>query len=273
MIKLVAIDIDETLLNSRKELTPKTRETLKRTIAQGVKVVLCSGRPYLGVKPYVDALGLAGSEQFAVTYNGAIVRNLQGQAVVKQVLTYADLLFLQKFAQKAQIPLHFEQDEQNITLAGEVNQFMRAEEKLLHVPFKQVEPNEVAPDAEFAKAMFSGTQATIDHFLSAYSAELSQRYSVSSSFTGTAHFAEINALKASKGTAIRGLAQLLALNPDECLVIGDGLNDLSMFTTPGFVKVAMGNAITQLQKLADFVTKTNDEDGVAWAVEKYILAK
>ena len=86
MIKLIAIDVDDTLLNSQNKITIQTKEVLQKALQMGIKIVLCSGRPLAGVSPYLNELGISGDEQYVITYNGAIVENVSGNIISKNTL-------------------------------------------------------------------------------------------------------------------------------------------------------------------------------------------
>lgn len=78
-IKLVAIDIDDTLLSSQHQLLASTKQQVARALEQGVKVVLCSGRPLAGVAPFLNQLGITGDNQYVITFNGSIIETASGK--------------------------------------------------------------------------------------------------------------------------------------------------------------------------------------------------
>ena len=82
---------------------------------------------------------------------------------------------------------------------------------------------------------------------------------------------EINSKKASKGNALRELAKKLNIKEDEVMIFGDQKNDISMFDIAGFYKVAMGNAVSEIKERANYVTKTNNEDGIAYALRRLVF--
>lgn len=98
-IKLITIDIDDTLVNTAKQVTPRVKAALNEATAQGVKVVLTTGRPLPGVQEYLDELGLNNrDDQYAVTYNGGVVQTTSGKALGGQELSYDDYLTLREVA-------------------------------------------------------------------------------------------------------------------------------------------------------------------------------
>lgn len=108
MYKLDAIDIDGTLLNSRERITKKVNDAIQATKEKGVKVVLCTGRPIVGVNPYIEELKLNNEADFAITFNGAFVQNTHTEEVVLQNnLTYLDLNNLYELSKEIQSPMHY----------------------------------------------------------------------------------------------------------------------------------------------------------------------
>lgn len=95
-IKLIAVDLDGTLLNDKQEVNTKTKEALQRASKMGIKIVPCSGRPFPGIKEYLDELDLNDPNQYVVAFNGALVLNSEGRPIVEELLDYNDFIFLKK---------------------------------------------------------------------------------------------------------------------------------------------------------------------------------
>ena len=111
-IKLVAVDMDGTLLNENNVLSPKTIEVVKAAKAQGIKVVLCTGRPLTGVTPFLHELGLTDSSDYVITFNGALVQNTAtGEILVRHTLTHAQYLELETLSRTIGVHLHAEDDQ------------------------------------------------------------------------------------------------------------------------------------------------------------------
>ena len=98
MIKLVALDTDGTLLNSQNKILDSTKQVVKKALEQGVKIVLCSGRPFAGLEPYMKELGITSTEQYVVTLNGAITRNAQGKVLTQDLISNKSYKKLTEFA-------------------------------------------------------------------------------------------------------------------------------------------------------------------------------
>lgn len=99
-IKLIAIDIDGTLLNEHNQLAKATITAISKARQTGIKVVLCTGRPLSGVQPYLDQLNISGADEYAITFNGAMAQNLDGKVIAHQTLTYDDFLQTEMIARK-----------------------------------------------------------------------------------------------------------------------------------------------------------------------------
>lgn len=267
-IKLIAVDLDGTLLNSHQKITPKTKAALQKAAELGINVVPCSGRPFPGVREYLDELGLSGDKQYAVTFNGALVFNLKGDVLVKDLHDYQDFLYFKEVADKFKMPFHIELEDRFVTLEHQINYFMSRESWLTRMPIDVKTFDEVSSDIHFTKGMYTGSPQRIKEFLGQMPKEIFEKYNVS---TSDDTLVEINTPTASKGHALLELGRELKIKPEETMIFGDQRNDLSMFDVPGFRKVAMGNAIEELKERADFVTKTNDEDGIAYALEELIF--
>ncbi|MER2117699.1 MAG: HAD-IIB family hydrolase, partial [Enterococcus casseliflavus] len=92
MIKLIAIDLDGTLLNDKKEVTPRNKEVLARAKAQGVKIVICTGRPLRAIRPYLEELSLKEPGDYSITFNGGLVqKNETGEIIEKAAMQLADI--------------------------------------------------------------------------------------------------------------------------------------------------------------------------------------
>ena len=95
-IKLIAVDLDGTLLNDKQEISVKTKQALQKASRMGIKIVPCSGRPFPGIKEYLDELDLKDPNQYVVAFNGALVLNSEGRPIVEELLDYNDFIFFEK---------------------------------------------------------------------------------------------------------------------------------------------------------------------------------
>lgn len=271
-IKLVAVDMDGTLLNENNVLTPKTIEVVKAAKAQGIKVVLCTGRPLTGVTPFLHELGLTDSSDYVITFNGALVQNTAtGEILVRHTLTHAQYLELETLSRTIGVHLHAEDDQFIYTANRDISPYTIGESALVNMPIKFRHVDEIAPDKAFSKVMLIDDPEVLAEGKAKIPADFFDRYQFVQS---EPYFLEVLNTKAGKGNGLRDLANALNIDQSEVMAVGDQGNDLSMLAYAG-LPVAMDNAIPELKKIAKVITKSNHlgQDGVAYAIEKYALNK
>ncbi|MGN1272674.1 MAG: Cof-type HAD-IIB family hydrolase [Lactobacillus sp.] len=267
MIKLIAVDMDGTLLQSNNQIGEETKEALKKANEKGIKIVPASGRPLPGVIPYMEELGITGDDNYAVLYNGGLVQSISGNVLISHQFNYDEFRkFLQLQKQNPGVNLHFMKKHDYWTLDRRLTTKMARMSAVSGAPFVIKDFDEIPEDFQFIKAEYTGPEDKIDQ-LEKNIPEWLKNYNVARS---DPMILEINKLEASKGSGIHQLAQKLGIRDDEVMIFGDQGNDMSMFQNSDFHKVAMGNAIDAIKAKADFVTKTNDEAGIAYAIDKFI---
>ncbi|WP_258115556.1 sugar-phosphatase [Levilactobacillus yiduensis] len=266
-IKLIAIDIDGTLLNEKNELAQETIDAVQAAKAQGIKVVLCTGRPLTGVQPYLDAMGISGDDQYAITFNGSVAQTISGKVLTNHSLTYDDYIDLESLSRKLQSHFQIETPEHIYTANKNISAYTIAESYLVRMLIRYREVSETPRDLTISKAMFVDDPKVIDHVKANMPQSFKDRFSVVQS---APYFIEVMNSHASKGGTLGELATQLGLTADNVMALGDQGNDLSMITYAG-MGVAMGNAIAEIKDAAQAVTLTNAENGVAAAIRKYAL--
>ncbi|GKT03085.1 sugar-phosphatase [Furfurilactobacillus sp. WILCCON 0119] len=267
-IKLIAIDIDGTLLNEKNELAAATITAVQAARDAGIKVVLCTGRPLTGVKDYLDQLGLIGADQYVVTFNGALAQTTSGDVLVHHTLTYTDYRELEALAEQFGAHFHTETNDYIYTANKDISPYTIAESFLVKMPIRYRSVAEMPEDLVVSKCMFIDDPAII----SRAAANLPQAFTDKFYFVQSEpFFLEAMNKSASKGNAITGLAKDLHIDMADVMAIGDQGNDLSMITAAG-LGVAMGNAIDDVKAAAQAITLPNSEDGVAAAINKYALS-
>ncbi|USS84869.1 sugar-phosphatase [Fructilactobacillus myrtifloralis] len=266
-IKLIAIDIDGTLLNEQNELAPATIKAIKAAHAQGVKIVLCSGRPLAGIRPYLKPLGLSGEHEYAIAFNGAIAEDLTGQIIFATNVHYQDYLEVEMMAREMGVHFQIETNDGIYTTNRDISKYSVYESQLVNLSIHYRTPEEITPDFKIAKLMFIDEPDQIDLANHNLPDSLKQRMSVVKS---TPVFLEFMNAKAGKGPAVKQLAEKLGLTAANVMAIGDQENDLSMIKY-AHTGVAMGNAIADVKEQAQFVTKPNSQDGVAYAINQFVL--
>lgn len=269
-IKLIAVDLDGTLLSSTNQILPETEKVLKQVNSNGIKVVLATGRPLSGTMPFNKQLGLLGSEQYDIVFNGAVIQNLAGKVMMNQEMDYRDFANMRRLQRLAHVNLHFETPEcfwtcdQNIGINLSVNCAMT------NNVIKVRKAEDISQDFSFNKAGFSETDSLeeVEKLWNNIPEWVFAKYDVVRTFSSNI---EVNVKNASKGNALVELADRLKIAQSQVMVFGDQGNDISMFSNPSFKKVAMGNAIEMIKENADYITEDNDNDGIAKAIKKFVL--
>jgi len=151
-IKLIAIDIDGTLLNSKREITPRVKAALNAASAQGVYVVLCTGRPYPGVKGLLQELDLVNDHDYVVTYNGTLVQQTGSKkALVRFSMTHDDLKRVNEYATKYNVHYHAIDEEAIYVPTETVGKYSVHESELVGMPIVHQLYKDIPTDKEFVK--------------------------------------------------------------------------------------------------------------------------
>ena len=263
-IKLVAIDIDGTLINDQREITPQTVAAIKKASAQGVKIVLCTGRPMTGVKAYLDQLGLNDSDnEFVISFNGALAQSTY-------TMPFNDYADWQTYCIKEGVKSQIETRDYIYTINRDLSPYTVYESDLVSMPIRYrtfEELSKMQDQYVIAKAMMVDTKEQIDKAWAELSAEMRDRFSIVRSED---FYLEFMNKQASKGNALQLLSEELGIKKEEVMALGNAQNDDSMIEFAG-LGVAMGNSIPGTLKIADVTTADNNHDGVGKAIEKYVL--
>ncbi|KRL02394.1 sugar-phosphatase [Liquorilactobacillus capillatus] len=266
---MIALDIDDTLVNSEKKLTNSVKHAIKKAKAAEIKVVLCTGRPLSGVVSLLKELDLADlQDQYVVSFGGSLVQTTSGTVISATPLSYDSYLDLECLARKKQLHFHAISNDRIYTANRDIGEYTIHESSLVSLNVSYRTPDEMR-GVKIIKAMFIDQPEILEGALKDYTgfAKLEDRVTFTRS---TPYFYEANAKGISKASALQQLCQKLSLTADNVMAIGDGGNDLSMIKFAG-LGVAMKNAIPELKKVAQAITADNNHSGVAAAIEKYVL--
>jgi len=268
MIKLIAIDIDDTLLNSQSKITTATKEAIKTALQQGIKIVLCSGRPLAGVSPYLNELGISGDDQYVITYNGCLIETVSRKILSRQTLNNHDYRRIVKYVTAHKMPYYVLDDESNVyTSDHDVNRFavVQAWENQAGISIRT--PDELPDDFEITKAAIVDEKSNLDKFEQPFKEEFSNDFYV---VRAGDNFLEVMHQDVNKGTGLQKLTDILGIDAAEVMAFGDEQNDLPIFKFAG-TAVSMGNGSKLAKENADHITDTNDNDGIAKAFDKLIF--
>ncbi|WP_367986266.1 Cof-type HAD-IIB family hydrolase [Streptococcus sp. ZY1909104] len=271
MIKLIALDMDGTLLNEKKELTQPQIDTIHQAVAAGVTVVLCTGRPLVGVKPFVEQLGFDQEDEYIIVNNGCSTHLTKDWSLIDwEELTQTDLDYLDTFTNTDEVQLTLFDEDHFFVVAQKANETVVHDASLVGMTPISINLEEAKSGKHrFFEAMFVGEKEAIDAFENTHNPVLSQKYSTVRS---QEYLLEILPNGASKASGLKKLADRLGILPEEIMAVGDANNDLEMIAFAG-LGIAMGNANEQVKAIAQDITDSNENNGVAKAIEKYILNK
>lgn len=265
MIKLLAVDMDGTCLDSKSKMSEKTVNALRSLSEKGIIVVPTTGRN-LNCLPH--RLKKENFYRYAITSNGACIYDMkEGKKIFNSCIsgeTAAKLLKEFKnngFGITAQIENEYYLQGKLLSLAGRIYYGKDSENSLT---VKSIE--------DYIKSTQSEVEEIQLYFLSAKSKKKAEKILASYSNVSSAYssiYVEIFDINASKGIALAKLSEQLGITKDEIACIGDGENDLSMFAESG-IKFAMGNAVEILKEKADYILPDNNCDGVAYAIDNYL---
>lgn len=270
MIKLVAIDLDGTLLNSKKEISTRNKEALAKAKAAGVKIVICTGRPLAAIGRYLDDLNLRDTGDYSITFNGGLVqKNDTGEIIEKASMPLENVHDLYELAKELNVPLDILSDGLVLQLptTQEYKSLYSQLNKLL--TFESYELGQLAADRIYNKAVIAVEQTYLDEQMKKIPRSFYDRYEIIKTRSNLLEFMPKGITKAY---GISLLARDLGIKQEEIMTIGDEENDLPMIEYAG-LGVAMENAVPRVKDLSDVITDTNDNYGVAQAVEKFVLER
>lgn len=267
MYKLIALDMDGTLLNSEKKLTERVKTAISNAKNQGVHVVLASGRPTEGMMPTLIELGLNTNEDFVLSYNASLILKVTSKEVISSaILKGSDAKLLNKIAQDLDVNIHaFSVDKGLIT--PKASEYTQVEATLNGIDFSLFDFNDLDDNEDILKVMMVDPKEHLSKVIDRLPPYLQEKYSCARS---TPFFYEFMNPKSHKGYGMAALCAHLGLSSDEVICIGDGGNDKQMIEFAG-LGIAMQNATDEVKSVAQYITSSNDEDGVAKAIERYIL--
>lgn len=266
-IKLVAVDIDGTLVNSQKHITPAVFQAVQEAKKAGVKIVITTGRPLSGVQSLLQELQLTDPEDYVITFNGGLVQDTSSQEdVLKETLTYQDYMDIEYLARQLAIPMHASTKKGMFTANRNIGKYTIYEASLVSSPLFYRTPEEMKEE-EIIKVMLVDEPEILDQAITHIPKEFFERFNIAKS---APFYLEITPKTANKGKAVCRLAEALGLTMDQTMAIGDEENDRSMLEVVGH-PVVMDNGNPKLKEIAKSITKSNDEDGVAHAIREWVL--
>ena len=259
-VKLIAIDMDGTLLDSQKEIPAENIKAIQEAAAAGIKIVLCTGRPRSGILPHFEKLGLS-EEEYIIMNNGCSTYETKNWKLLQyESLSRSEMEeLLQACEDFPEVALTLTGEKTYYVVGDEVPELVAYDAGTVFTEAKARSLEEIFAEGQVIfQAMYMADSEPLDAFQNAVQDRLSQSYSTVRS---QEYIFEIMPQGATKASGLKHLAEKLGIAPEEMMVFGDSGNDLDMIKMAG-IGVAMANAEPEVLKAADFVTKSNNENGV-----------
>ena len=269
-IRMIALDLDGTLTDDRKQISVHTIETLHKASEKGVRIVIASGRPMLGILPVAEQIGLFEMGGMIVAFNGGHIFDCKtGEDVYRAVFPKEYIREACGFAKKNGMSIISYDSEQIIT-EGPVDEWVGHEVYNTGAKVKIV-PDLPAYIEEIRYPIVKMLICADPVALGPVEAEMAKHYEGTLDiYRAEPYFLEVMPKGINKAAGLRMLMEKTGISREQLMACGDANNDLPMLRE-ALLSVAVGNASDDVKRNAAFVSKSNNEDGVAYAIEKFVL--
>lgn len=268
--KLLVLDVDGTLLNDEREISKRTLAALLKVQQMGVRIVLASGRPTYGLMPLAKTLELGNYGGFVLSYNGCqIIKAQNGEILFERRINPEMLPYLEKKARKNGFAIFTYHNDTLITDSPD-NEYIKNEALLNNL--KIIKEDEFSTAIDFAPCkcmLVSDKEEALIELEQHWEKRLAGTLDA---FRSEPYFLEVVPCGVNKANTLGALLEHLGVTREEVIAVGDGVCDVTMLQLAG-MGVAMGHSQDSVKVCADYVTASNEEDGVALAEEKLILAE
>ena len=263
-IKLIASDMDDTLLNSKCQISQRNAAAIKRALAAGKVFLLATGRMYVSVRPYAEGLGL---DVPLVTYNGALVKgSLSGKVFYEHKMKLTTANEILAYCKEKGYYLQLYVGDQ--ILIHTENECSRMYSKISGIQTTAIGDKVYQTDEAPYKILVMTKAEEFQEVWQSFAKHFEGKLDVTSSKD---NFLELMEPGINKWEAVKSVAASYGIKPEEIMCIGDSNNDVKMIANAG-IGVAVGNAKDSVKNHAKIVTASNDNDGVAMVIEA-ILTK
>lgn len=269
MYKLIALDMDGTLLTSEKTISTRTKNAIASARQRGVKVVLASGRPLDGMQDKLNELNIDGDNEFVVYFNGSMVKELGTNKIIhnaiidgkrtKQVAALAKNLGADCHAFSTELGL----------ITPRLNEYTDIESTINQIPVTVFDFDTLEDDHPIIKAMIVAAPQQLTELIKQIPQSMRDSFTIVQS---APFFLEFLSLDSNKGVGVKAIADYLDIAAENVICMGDAENDHHMLEYAG-LGVAMENAMEQTKAIADYITASNNDDGVAKVIEEFVLNK
>ncbi len=267
--QMLVLDIDGTLTTSKKEISPETLDAIMKIQQLGYHVVLASGRPTAGIVPVAKQLQLGKYGNYILAFNGAKIINCKTQQVIYQKILPRNIIpILWKEAIENGVGLISYENDSVIT-GTKIDSYMELESKINGIPIRTVDNFPEYIDFDVNKCLMTG-EPTI---LAELERKLKQRFNgLINIFRSEPYFLELMPQNVDKAHSLSKLLVSLGLSAEQMICCGDGFNDISMIEYAG-LGVAMENAQDLVKQASDYITSSNDNNGILQVIQQFFLNK
>lgn len=261
--RLIAMDLDDTLLTDDLTVSDRTIDAMKKAISQGVHLTIATGRMFASAQRIAKQVGLNVP---IITYQGSLIRNLLDEEVLYERSVPAEEA-RKLYEYTREHGLHLQTYIDDKLYSFDDGDKLAAYAKLSGIPYI-VEPDfDRLPPGNHTKLIIIDDPAKLDDLFPILRDYMGEEVHMTKS---KANFLEFLHREGTKGHALRFLAEHYGFSMEETIAMGDAWNDREMIEAAG-LGVAMANAVPALREIADYVTLGNNEDGVAHVLEKFVL--
>ena len=264
--KLVVLDLDGTLTNDKKEITPRTKAALLRYQESGGRIVLASGRPTYGVWPLARELELDVYGSYILSFNGSVITECKSGEILFQRQLPPDVPALAaSLAREYQTALLTYHED---CICTETPENLYVQKEVICTKMKVRKLDDFAKDINFpvVKCMLMERGGYLGMVEEKVQERLGGRLSV---YRSEPYFLEIMPEGIDKARSLERLLEIIGMNRSDMMAFGDGYNDKSMIMMAGF-GVAMRNGQASVKAVADYIAPSNEEDGVAYVIENML---
>ena len=265
--KILVLDIDGTLTNSKKEVTAKTKAKIDEIRAAGHTVMLASGRPTPGMFHIANALDFDKLGGYLLSYNGAkIIKYDTKEVIYQKTLEHQYIKELYDFAKKRNIGI-ISYDNDVIISGNGIDEFIEIESKINKLAVKEVDDFVGYINYPVNKCLITCEPKKAEEYVEYLALKYEGKLSI---YRSEPFFIEIMPLGIDKAASLEVMLPMIGFKREDCIACGDGYNDLTMIKWAG-LGVAMANAQDTVKSVADYITLSNDEDGLIPVIDKFIL--
>ena len=265
--EMIVLDLDGTLTNSKKVITPKTKEALFRIQQAGKKVVLASGRPTPGIVKLADELELDRFGGYILAFNGGrIIQYSTGDVIYNKTVPIELVGDIYQTAIEEQVGI-LTYTESEIILGNGVDEYNELESKINGIPMREVEDFVGFVNYPVNKFLLTGEPEKILHTQEVMRERFGWDLNI---FRSEPFFLELMPQSIDKAFSLEKLLEHMGMDRSQMICCGDGFNDKSMIHFAG-LGVAMANAQPEVKEVADYITASNDEDGIVQVITKFML--